>query len=272
MQTDAVFYQLENSAADETIDRRCYINFAFSRHVHAKPELVYVSEGELEIMIDGRKSSVSKGSFALVLPWQIHSYSTPVHSHCVILVIASRYLELFLKHMVGFCAHPQVFCAEEAIRLLFLTHLADGPFPDEWLITGILLSLCHSFISQCPLQPRTDPQQTPMLLNAMNLIASRCTGPLTLADVASSLGYSYHHLSHLFKTYTGMGFCQFLNTLRVTHAQRLLQHSDAAVTDVAFECGFASIRNFNRVFLEVTGLTPGAFRAQARPFANHLQT
>jgi len=265
MPNDTVFYQLENSAADAAIDRRHYTDFAFSRHVHAKPELIYVSEGTVEISVDGHSSIIPQGSFALVLPWQVHAYRSPAHSRCVVLVIASRYLEGFLKKMVGFCAHPQVFTAEEAIRQLFLSHLTEGPFPDEWLTAGILLSLCHSFVNQCPLQPRTDPQQTPLLLSAMNLIASSYTAPLTLSDVALKLGYSYHHLSHLFKEYTGMSFCQFVSTLRVTHAQGLLQQGDASVTEIAYECGFASVRNFNRVFLEITGLTPGAYRLQARP-------
>ena len=46
------------------------------------------------------------------------------------------------------------------------------------------------------------------------------------------------------------------------HAAALLQGSSLPITQVAEQCGFGTIRSFNRVFLKEKGMTPSAFRKQ----------
>ncbi|WP_431217621.1 helix-turn-helix domain-containing protein [Puia sp. P3] len=36
--------------------------------------------------------------------------------------------------------------------------------------------------------------------------------------------------------------------------------SDAPVAEVAYNCGYNTVSNFNKLFKEATGLTPGQFR------------
>ena len=45
-------------------------------------------------------------------------------------------------------------------------------------------------------------------------------------------------------------------------AAALLQGSSLPITQVAEQCGFGTIRSFNRVFLKEKGMTPSAFRKQ----------
>jgi AraC-like DNA-binding protein len=49
--------------------------------------------------------------------------------------------------------------------------------------------------------------------------------------------------------------------LRINLAKRILQESDAKVTDVAFECGFQHLGLFNSIFKRNTGTTPSKWRA-----------
>lgn len=54
-----------------------------------------------------------------------------------------------------------------------------------------------------------------------------------------------------------MTFSQYLNRVKVEEAVRLLRENKGLpVTEIAFRCGFNTIRNFNRIFKEVTGCTP----------------
>ena len=41
-------------------------------------------------------------------------------------------------------------------------------------------------------------------------------------------------------------------------------HSDMYVANICYEVGFNNVANFNRRFLELKGMTPKAFRLQAR--------
>lgn len=68
--------------------------------------------------------------------------------------------------------------------------------------------------------------------------------------------------SRFFKLRTGKTLPQYVNELRVGRACRLLVEDEAKITQVALDCGFTNLANFNRRFLEITGVTPRAYRRQ----------
>ena len=57
-----------------------------------------------------------------------------------------------------------------------------------------------------------------------------------------------------------MNFKQFLNIYRTDFARDQLMHTDASITDIAHASGFQTVRTFNRVFLDQTGVTPSEFK------------
>ena len=73
--------------------------------------------------------------------------------------------------------------------------------------------------------------------------------------ISEALHLNKYYISHMFKERMNIGFTDFINSLRTEHACELLK-KDVSITDVAFSSGFSSIRTFNRVFLENTGMTP----------------
>ena len=55
-----------------------------------------------------------------------------------------------------------------------------------------------------------------------------------------------------------MTFSQYLNAVRLEHAIELLKNNTEhlAITEIAAKCGFDTIRHFNRVFKDITGMSP----------------
>ena len=53
---------------------------------------------------------------------------------------------------------------------------------------------------------------------------------------------------------------RYLTQYRVRKAMELIQYSDYALKDVAGLVGFKTIHHFTRVFHEIAGTTPGAWR------------
>jgi YesN/AraC family two-component response regulator len=82
--------------------------------------------------------------------------------------------------------------------------------------------------------------------------------PLTLEKMARDLHLNKFYLSHIFNERIKLGFSDFLNNLRVEHACKILGREETVI-EVAYASGFSSIRTFNRVFRERTGLTPRAY-------------
>jgi AraC-like DNA-binding protein len=89
---------------------------------------------------------------------------------------------------------------------------------------------------------------------------------ITLPGLAQTLEIPSAHLSRLLNDLLGRNFYEFINRYRVEEAKGRLSGPGAAqdkLIAVAFECGFSSLATFNRVFKEMTGLTPSEFRKGA---------
>lgn len=72
---------------------------------------------------------------------------------------------------------------------------------------------------------------------------------------------------------TGLTFSRYMNVLRVDRAIELLgQLEDITMADLMARCGFNTLRNFNRVFKEITGYPPkhlpANFSLNRRAFVN----
>ncbi|MBQ0072207.1 MAG: helix-turn-helix domain-containing protein [Spirochaetales bacterium] len=80
---------------------------------------------------------------------------------------------------------------------------------------------------------------------------------LSFDDAAAFMNMSPAYFSRYFKKLTGMTYTQYLNAARVEKAIELM-YSEPLLTskDLMVRTGFGTLRNFNRVFREITGFSP----------------
>ena len=64
------------------------------------------------------------------------------------------------------------------------------------------------------------------------------------------------YFSRFFKRISGMTFSMYLNYIRVNKAIDLIRNREMSMTEIAMSCGFDTIRNYNRVFRQITGYSP----------------
>lgn len=83
---------------------------------------------------------------------------------------------------------------------------------------------------------------------------------ITLSDVARIANMTETAFSRFFKARTGVNFIDSVNDIRLGHASRLLIETTASVSEVAYNCGFNNMANFNRIFKRKKGCTPKEFR------------
>lgn len=84
---------------------------------------------------------------------------------------------------------------------------------------------------------------------------------LSQSEAAARLRLSPQAFCRFFRQRLGKTFRQYVNELRVAWACSRLQHSDAAVTEIAFRSGFNNLANFNRRFREIVRCTPSEYRS-----------
>ncbi len=102
------------------------------------------------------------------------------------------------------------------------------------------------------------------LRRAIEFMHDNCGRDLKLDEIASAAYLSEFHFARLFKKITGVTPHQYLATLRVERARRLLAETDLTIVEIGAEVGYGSQSHFTKIFREATGLTPRAFRDAAR--------
>jgi len=83
---------------------------------------------------------------------------------------------------------------------------------------------------------------------------------ISLAEVSRIANMTEVSFSRFFKSRTGISFTDSLTEIRLGHASRKLIDTTESVAEVAYNCGFNNISNFNRIFKKKKGCTPKEFR------------
>ena len=89
-------------------------------------------------------------------------------------------------------------------------------------------------------------------------------GGLTLGSLAREAGLSPYHFLRTFQRLTGVTPHQYVLRARLREAAMRLVVERARVIDIALQCGFGDVSNFNRAFRTEFGLSPRAYRARKR--------
>jgi len=133
-----------------------------------------------------------------------------------------------------------------------------------------LLRLLHLFAESDEKRPLASPAYSPSLkerdISRLDLVLGYLrknkTGTVTLEEAAAVAKMSPKSFCRFFKANTGKTLVEYLHELRIGDACRLLLESDRTISEIAFECGFNNLSNFNRRFRDRKGMTPREFRSQ----------
>ncbi len=120
----------------------------------------------------------------------------------------------------------------------------------------------HLSIAANQLLIHEENQEAPIVRRARRFIEDHYSENLSLAKVAGMVNTSTFYFCKLFKKATGLTFTEYLGRSRVEKAKGLLANPTLRVSEIAFEVGFQSLSQFNRVFKEITGASPTKYRAR----------
>ncbi|MFJ5761336.1 helix-turn-helix domain-containing protein [Neobacillus sp. NPDC093182] len=83
---------------------------------------------------------------------------------------------------------------------------------------------------------------------------------LSLNFLSDRFGVNPKYLSQLFKTEFNEKFIDFLITIRVEKAKKLLMETDESIKNISIQVGYVSDISFIRAFKKVTDISPGEYR------------
>lgn len=83
---------------------------------------------------------------------------------------------------------------------------------------------------------------------------------IALPQIAEVANMGVTTFCNFFKEHYRMSFVEYLNTVRIGHACKLLSENDQNIVQVAYDCGFNNLANFNRQFKRLKNMTPSEYR------------
>ncbi len=107
---------------------------------------------------------------------------------------------------------------------------------------------------------KEEHSEAPMISRARVLIADRHAEDLSLETVAKAVNTSAFYFCKMFKKATGLTFTDYLARVRVEKVRNLLLNPHKRISEAAFEAGFQSLSQFNRVFRRIAGESPTSYR------------
>ncbi|MBA4138327.1 MAG: AraC family transcriptional regulator [Opitutus sp.] len=102
--------------------------------------------------------------------------------------------------------------------------------------------------------------ESPMVTRAKQFIAEHQDEELSLRQVAGAVNTSAFYFCKMFKQATGLTFTDYLARVRIEKVKNLLINPHKRISEAAYEAGFQSLSQFNRVFRKIVGESPTVWR------------
>lgn len=257
-----MFHQPHNTFGNRIYNSFTYKNLSYEKHFHKSFEAWFCRQGKIEATCDNVELTLIPGDFLIVFPYVAHSFNVSEDSRLWVGVFSGDYVPELEKIAAAMRPEVKVFRAEkdemQCITSFLIRSVSPGELqPDsaeELSIKSGIYALASAFLANAVLVPqdKSDDISTEII----RYIEKNYTQNINLKTMADELGYNYQHLSRVFRKTMKMNFRDLINQYRFDRACAMLHDEKITVTQAALDSGFQSVRNFNRIYKEKTGLSP----------------
>ena len=246
-----IWHQTGNSRGNYRFDARFYIKTAYNTHFHRNYELIYAVAGQCMVQVASQEVTVKEGQYLLIPPYAIHAFSMEDGCKLWVCVFSADHLGGESCNVL----YKPFVCAPD-VQAFLNTHLVFSPAPDRFMAQACLYLVYDACLNADVLAVLDFDR----ILQISEVICNNLHRDITMAETAALLGFEYHYFSRLFHQLFSMNFRKLLNLYRSEQACTLLRTTQKDISEIALECGFQTLRSFNRAFKAATGQTPTAYR------------
>lgn len=227
---------------------------------HPHGELLYVTEGVIPITVDGKSHLLKAGEIAVLFPYLTHSYESAPEASALILLFDPREtaFDNTLLTRKPVCCHTDGAALQPLMDRAVEMAMRDRP-KTAMAYTNALLG---ELLERLPLEPHSGPSGD-MTVQLLSYCAEHFAENITVSSLATKLYISESYVSKLFSRQLGCSCREHINNLRIHKAQNLLANTDLSIGQVMTQCGFQNQSSFNRIFREICGVSPRAYRKNA---------
>ena len=238
--------------------------FLFPGGANPMAELLYVEQGSLHSVADGRKQVLESGDFVIYSPNQWHMQYADTD-------VAPRCLRIFFE-MSGSLKSLQdrKFTATGAMEPLFAQLLQEqerkGIFAEE-MILALLNQLIVLLMRQVEALPPVDHRMKGeyRIIRQMQIyVSTHIWEDLSVPFVARQVNMSPSYLTALFHKHLDIAPAEYIRRVKLQESKQMIRENKLNFTEIAAELQYSTVHHFSRQFKEKFGMTPTEYAKLVR--------
>ncbi len=242
---------------------------SYPSHFHTGWEIIFVSEGILEVEVETKNYVLRAGDFLVIAGGKEHCIHkrTESFSSNLAMTLTDRFAyqdRMQIQNMQTFLMEPN---NQESNYLgMLLTkfyEMETGDYRDEerrYFVFEEISRQIEILTSKKKQEVDIAPFVSEELRQLAEYITEHHEQPLTTELLANVAGYSRAHFCKYFKRETGMTIKQYLTEVRLNQVAMEMMHSNETISDVALKHGFPDDKGFILAFKRRYQMLPSKFR------------
>lgn len=255
-------------------------------HTHDYIELAYVAEGEFQQRIMGQDIRFKKGEICLIDKNCLHQDYLFLNNSTIIFIGLAN--EVFDEVMVNKIADegilnflrkalmkqkdirqflhfkpklPQDNSIENMLLALF-TELENNDEASKYICKGLLIRILHHISSKYDFYLSNEQRKKMnwIIFEEINHYIRENYADITIKDLVQKFHFNEDYYNRLQKEKTGMTYSEFLQSIRLSQAEKLLKTTSLTIDEIANQVGYHNKGYFYKIFVEKFGMTPAKYR------------
>lgn len=284
---------MDDAEASKQILSAVYVHendFPLALHYHDFYELNIITAGSGTHIIGQNSFTAQTGDVFVIPPQILHSYEEAPKQELKILhiLLSKKFMleyENVLKNINGysllFNIEPELrknnniklFASIENAEFIYYLHeinkLLDycsdisNPLNEtnkNVKVLNLICDLASTLISSRSITPLESVPNLADLLHVLSYIENNFAENITLNELCKIANMSRSTLLKQFSKLCKRSPTDYLQTIRVENACKMLEHSDSSIAQIAQDCGFYDSSHFSKIFFRMKNILPKDYR------------
>ena len=247
-------------------------------HYHSYIELIYVSEGNVKIVIEDKNFYVEKDDFFIIFAGEPHGFYRADEKSYQYIVLkflpdilynktcTSKELEYYIS--IKNNTHDRIIKNNSELKEYMskaITYFNSTEYGSEYSLRSNIFAICAILLSfwnknDSGILKSETLTSVQLTIFKLMLKLEKSSINMNAKEAAKFCNLSQGYFSKVFKAVAGMTFHEYTRKLKIKEAQRLLACTDNNITDIAYSLGYCSSSFFTKDFKTVNGITPLQYR------------
>jgi AraC-like DNA-binding protein len=261
-------------------------NFSYLVHWHNEIEIAWVAKGAMDLGINQEVQTLHEGDVCFCKSGDIHFYdSRNQESTVIVIILRNENLEFFYqwieenpglkrfmtKEQLKEAGLESIYQLLSNIQTEYRSELMGASQLIRAYVTELAVMVMRHWPSNLVKRKSSEHHdaKTEIIQDLLRYIDENISQALSMQELSRKYNLDLFYLSKLFNGVVGMPFKSYVNLVRIIHAEEKLESTQYPMIDIALDCGFNTLRNFNRVFKQIKKITPSNYRENFKRLEKH---